>query len=88
MDVDGGFKGLEYSGIPWVADVDCMPHTVYFIDLEHLEIMQMSGWNWMDRDGAVLSRVTDADAYEAVLYWYADLATDRPRAHAFLRDVS
>jgi len=87
LDLDGGFKALEYNGIPWVADVDCMPNTVFFIDLEHLEIMQMSGWNWMDKDGAVLNRVADSDAYEAVLYWYADLATDRPRAHGFLRDV-
>jgi hypothetical protein len=87
LDLDGGFKGLEYNGIPWVADVDCMPNTVFFIDTEHLEVMQMSSWDWMNKDGAVLSRVADADAYEAVLFWYADLATDRPRAHAFLRDV-
>ena len=40
-----------------------------------------------DKDGAVLSRVADSYAYEAVLYWYADLASDRPRAHSFLRDV-
>ena len=65
-----------------------MPNTVYFIDLEHLELMQMGGWNWMDKDGAVLNRVASSDAYEAVLYWYADLVSDRPRAHAFLRDVS
>lgn len=88
LDLDGGFKALEYNGIPWVADVDCMPNTVYFIDLEHLELMQMGGWNWMDKDGAVLNRVASSDAYEAVLYWYADLVSDRPRAHAFLRDVS
>ena len=41
----------------------------------------------MDRDGAVLSRVSGSDAYEAAIVWYADLATDRPKAHAFLRDV-
>jgi len=87
MDLDGGFKGLEYNGIAWVADGDCPPNTVFFLDTDHLQIMQMSDWSWMDRDGAVLNRVADADAYEAVLYWYADLTTDRPRAHAFLRDV-
>lgn len=87
LDLDGGFKALEYNGIPWMADVDCLPNTVYFIDTEHLEIVQMSSWNWMDRDGSVLSRVAGSDAYEAVLFWYADLATDRPRAHSFLRDV-
>lgn len=87
MKLDGGFMALEYNGIPWVADADCSPNTVYFIDTDHLEIMQMSDWSWMDRDGAILSRVSGADAYEAVLYWYADLTTDKPRAHSFLRDV-
>jgi len=87
MDLDGGFKALEYNGIPWVPDADCPNNTVFFVDTEHLQIMQMSDWSWMDRDGAVLSRVADNDAYEAVLYRYADLVTDKPKAHAFLRDV-
>jgi hypothetical protein len=87
LKLDGGFMGLDYNGIAWVADADCSPNTVYFVDTDHLQIMQMSDWNWMDRDGAVLSRVADSDAYEAVLYWYADLTTDKPRAHSFLRDV-
>jgi len=87
LELDGGWKALEYNGIPWVADVDCPPNTIFFIDTRHLQIMQMSDWDWMDKDGAVLSRVADSDAYEAVLFWYAELATDRPRAHSFLRDV-
>lgn len=87
MKLDGGFMALEYNGIPWVADADCPINTVFFIDTDHLQIMQMSDWSWMDRDGAVLSRVANSDAYEAVLYWYADLTTDKPKAHSFLRDV-
>jgi len=87
MKLDGGWTALEYNGIPWVADGDCPTNTVFFVDTDHLQIMQMSDWNWMDRDGAVLSRVSGEDSYEAVLYWYADLTTDKPKAHAFLRDV-
>lgn len=87
LNLDGGFKALEYNGIPWMADSDCPPNTVFFVDTTHLQIMQMSGWDWMNKDGSTLSRVASTDAYEAVLYWYADLTTDRPRAHSFLRDV-
>jgi len=87
MKLDGGFMGLEYNGIALVPDVDCPPNTMFFLDTSHLQIMQTSDWNWMDKDGAVLSRVSGSDAYEAVLYLYADLTTDRPRAHSFLRDV-
>jgi hypothetical protein len=88
MNLDGGFKALDYSGIPLVADPDCTPNTMYFLDTDHLFIFQQSDWNWMEKDGAVLSRVADKDAYEAVLYWYANVGTDRPRAHSFLRDVA
>jgi hypothetical protein len=87
MNLDGGFTALEYNGIPWVAEVDCQPNAVFFLDMEHLFLMQMGDWKWMDKDGAVLSRVSGSDAYEAALVWYADLATDRPRSCTFLRDV-
>jgi hypothetical protein len=92
LTLDGGWKALEYSSggngaIAWVADVDCPPNTLFFVDTDHLKIMEMSDWDWMNEDGAILSRVSDADAYEAVLFWYSELATDRPRAHSFLRDV-
>ena len=87
LDLDGGFKALEYSGIPVVADRDCTENTMYFLDTSHLFLFQTQGWDWMDKDGAILSRVSGYDAYEAVLTWYANLGTDRPRAHSFLRDV-
>lgn len=92
LTLDGGWKALEYSSggngsIPWVADPDMIPNTVFFLDMKHLQLMEMSGWEWMQEDGAILSRVSGSDAYEAVLFKYADLATDRPRAFSFLRDV-
>jgi len=91
MTLDGGWKALEYSsgtnGLPWISEVDMPPNTVFFVESERLFIMQMADWNWMDEDGAILSRVSGSDAYEAVLYWYSELATDRPRSHSFLRDV-
>ena len=49
MDLDGGFKGLEYNGIPLVADADCPPNTMFFLDTSHLFLMQMSDWDWMDK---------------------------------------
>lgn len=87
MELDGGWTGLEFNGIPLVPDVDCPPNTMFFLDTDHLFRMQMSDFDWMDQDGAILNRVADTDAYEAVLYLYADMATDKPRAHSFLRDV-
>ena len=88
LDLDGGFSGLEYNGIAVIPDQDALANTMLFVDWNHLFLFQMSDFDWMDQDGAVLSRVASSDSYEAVLYWYANLGTDRPRAHSFLRDVS
>jgi len=49
LNLDGGYKALEYNGIAWMADKDCLPNTVFFLDTERLQIMQMSDWNWMDK---------------------------------------
>jgi hypothetical protein len=87
MELDGGYTGLDFNGKPFVAEVDCPPNTIFFLSTNHLEIMQMGDWDWMDKDGSVLSRVAGEDAYEAVLTWYSDFVTDKPRAHSFLRDV-
>lgn len=90
MKLDGGWTGVEYSSekaIPWVADVDCQPHTVYFLDTTHLKIMLLSDWDWMQEDGAILARTGTSAEYEAVIENFSELATDKPRAHSFLRDV-
>ncbi len=47
-----------------------------------------SDWEWMDQDGAVLSRVPNVDAYEATLFKYAEFATDARNAHFKLVDLT
>jgi hypothetical protein len=42
----------------------------------------------MDEDGAILSRVSGYDKYQAVLFKYANLATDRRNAHALIFDLA
>lgn len=87
LELDGGFTAIAHGEIPWVADVDCPPNTIFFLDTDHLFLFQTSDWSWMEKDGAILSRVTDRDAYEAVLFWYSNLGTDAPGTQSFLRDV-
>lgn len=87
MKLDGGWTGVEFNGLAVVADPDCTPNTMYFLDLDHLFIMQMADFDWMDEDGSILTKVSGKDSYEAILFHYAEFATDRARAHTFLRDV-
>jgi hypothetical protein len=48
----------------------------------------MSDWSWMDSDGAVLSRVSGQDAYEATLYKYTELACSQRNANFVIKDIT
>ncbi len=74
MQLDGGYEGVEFSGIPIVADSQCKHNRIYFINPKALRICRMADFDWMDDDGAVLARVNNTDAYEATLYHYGDIA--------------
>lgn len=87
LELDGGWKALEYNGIPIVADVDAEANRMYFMDESTHKIYRMSDFEWMDRDGAILSRVSNKDSYEATLYAYMNLGVDNCRKNGVLVDV-
>jgi hypothetical protein len=86
MSLEGGFRALEFDGLPVVVDKDCPPEHWFFINSETLKWYQMSDWDWMDKDGSVLTKVSGYDAYEAVMYKYAELACEDPADNAVLYD--
>jgi hypothetical protein len=48
----------------------------------------MSDYDWMTKDGAILSRITGYDAYEAVLFRYSELGTKRRNSQGVITDLS
>lgn len=88
MKLDGGFTGVSFNGKPWVTDSQCKRNTVYYIVPETLKIFRSSDFDWMDMDGAVLSRVAGEDAYEAILFHYGDLGCITRNGNAILKDIS
>lgn len=88
MQLDGGFTAIDYNGVPFTIDDDAIDGEVYFLTLKDLSIYQMSDYDWMSKDGAVLSRVSGYDAYEAILFRYAELGAKRRNSQGVLTDVS
>jgi hypothetical protein len=88
MKVDGGFTGVEFNGIPLVVDTQCQRNRIYYVVPETLKIFRTQDFDWMDKDGAVLNRVANRDAYEAVLFHYGDLACVTRNANAVLKDIA
>ncbi len=88
MTLDGGWTALDYNGIPFMVDNDAIDGEIYFLTTKDLVVFRMSDWDWMTKDGAVLSRVAGYDAYEAILFRYAELACRRRNTQGVLCDLS
>lgn len=88
MKLDGGFTGLEFSGIPLIPDPQCKKNRIYYVVPESLKIYRTSDFNWMEKDGSTFSRVSNQDAYEATLLHYGNLGTTARNANALLDDIS
>jgi len=88
MVLDGGFKAVEYNGVPIVVDKDCTNYNMLFLDESTFQLFQMADFSWMDEDGAVLSRVSNYDAYEAVLYLYSEFGCSNRAYNARLADIN
>lgn len=88
MKLDGGWTALDYNGIPLLVDPDAIDGEMYFLTMKHLQLYRMSDYSWMDQDGAVLSRISGYDAYEAILYRYAELGCNNRQTQGVITDIS
>jgi hypothetical protein len=85
--MDGGYKVVEFNGIPIAVDNDAIDGEMYFLYEPSLQIYQMSDLSWMERDGNVLDRLLGYDAYEATLFWYAELGCSRRNVNTIVTDL-
>jgi len=88
MTLDGGFKAVEFNGTPLVPDPQCRRGSIYYIVPDTLKLYRTSDFDWMDKDGQTLSRVSGYDAYEAVLFSYMNLGVTARNANGKLEDLN
>lgn len=66
----GGAAQLVFMGgdkqIPVFVDKHCTYGTIYMLNSKDIKQFVKKDWGWMDQDGAVLSRISGYNAYEAV----------------------
>ncbi len=91
VELKGGYGGLEVTAgggsVALVWDRDDPSNDMFGLNTTRLVEFYSSDWEWMDNDGAVLSRVPNTDAYEATLFKYAEFGTDARNAHFVIRDI-
>ncbi len=91
----GGFKGIsfttDYGDVPIVADFDCQPGRLYFMNEKEIKIYQNADWTWMNRDGNMWQRLIDSageyDAYRARMFKYWQIGTHRRNSHGLMTGI-
>lgn len=72
-DTSGGDASFEVA----TADNDF----IFGLDEDHLAIYQLADWDFDDTDGNIMHRVEGKAAYDATLFWYANLGTTDASKH-------
>lgn len=88
----GGFSGIAFTtdkgDIPVMTDIMAPPGTMWFLNEKNLKIYRSKDWSFMDRDGSKWQRKIGFDAYEATMYQYSEMGTDRRNAHAKIINIA
>lgn len=85
LTLDGGYKALSYSGIPFVADRFVQDDDMYILNSGDFKLHQLCDWRWLEGEGGtVLHQVASKACYSATLVKYADLLCERPMGQAKL----
>jgi hypothetical protein len=98
MELEGGFTAINWAGVPIVWDRDCPRWSqqvadgtdmdmIFGLDESELAIYQLADWDFDDTDGNVLHRRQDVAAYDATLFYYANLGTTDASKHFVIRDL-
>jgi hypothetical protein len=90
--IDGGFRSLEYRGIPMVRDEYCTSTYMYFLNTKFLEMVNYKHSEFKtDKNGFAVSpfRVpTRQDGQVAFLLWLGDLICWNPKYQGVIRTVT
>ena len=88
IDLKGGWKALDYNGVGLTASKYMPAGALYQLASKDFKMYQMSEFDWLDKDGAVLSRVANKAAYEATLYKYADIGCSRIKGQTKITGIT
>lgn len=93
MELNGGFKAINWAGTPiaWDRDMqidDNGNDWLAWLDESQLSMYEMADWNWDDEDGDILHRNQGYATYDATLYKYCNLGTMDAGNHGAIRDLS
>ena len=89
IELKGGFKALDFYGIPLVTDRFCPKKTMYLLNTDDFALHQLCDWKWLEgEDGKILKQVPGKPVYTATLVKYAELMCDRPCGQVKIANIT
>lgn len=88
LDLEGGHKALDFNGTALIADKYQAAGTMDFLSTKNFMLNRLDDWDWLDKNGNILSRVSGSAIYEAILSFYGDLGCDMIRGQGRLTGIT
>lgn len=88
MKLDRGFQQLDYNGVPFIKDVDCLPASVFALREEFVQNGVVTPLSWSEEDGAILKWNAGFAAYTAFMREYGNYVYPRPNAIGRLQNLA
>lgn len=86
--LEGGKRKLSHNDVTFETDFHAPSNRILAPKWSSFGIAEAGPVEWMDKDGAILSRVANKDAYEFTLVWELQMVAYNPRENASLEDLS
>lgn len=93
IQLKGGYKPMgvvqSASGdMPILEDIDAPNSRVFFLNTKYIKLIDLTGTEWADDDGAQFARIEDKDGIEGYLRKYWGVAWTRLNCHTVLSDLN
>jgi len=79
--LQGGFEELSFSvgssAMKVVTDRQAPWGKVYFVPTKHIKVFSPGDWDFLAKDGQAVKWVQNKDAFQSVLFRYANMGTDK-----------
>lgn len=88
MKLSGGWNAVDYKGIPWVTDRDCLSNRLYVLATRWIVKLMLSNYHWLTTDGNMFHRLENYDSFQATFVGRWTLGCKNRNKQTLITDLS